>query len=152
MSYELVNAAARYTVEATTSGSDYLVTISAATSAGYTAGTYDWRARVSKAGDVYTVGTGRLTVNTSFASAADGRSPARQALEAIEATLAGRATSATEMYEIQTATGMRKLKYVPVADLLVLRDRYRMDVAAEDAAMRSAAGLQNPGRIFVRHV
>jgi hypothetical protein len=34
----------------------------------------------------------------------------------------------------------------------VLRDRYRMDVAAEDAAARAAAGLPNPGRIYVRHI
>ena len=39
-----------------------------------------------------------------------------------------------------------------VSELLTARDRYRIDVAREDAALRSAAGLSNPGRIYVRHV
>lgn len=148
LSYELVNAAQRYTITAAASGADHLATVSAATTGAYVAGTYDWRARVTKAGEVYTVGTGRITVPVSFGAAADARTQARRTLEAIEATLEGRATSATAEYEIAG----RKIRFIPLADLLVLRDRYRMDVAREDAATRSAAGLSNPGRIFVRHV
>lgn len=148
LSYELINSANRYTVTASASGSDHLVTISATTSAGYVAGAYDWRARVTKASEVYTVGTGRVTVAKSFATATDTRSQARSTLEAIETMLAGRATSAVEMYEIAG----RKLKYMLPSELLVLRDRYRMDVAREDAATRAAAGLPNPGRVYVRHI
>ena len=125
-----------------------MVNVSAATSAAYVAGTYDWRARVTKTTEVYTVGTGRITIKASFASALDARSSMRTALEAIEATLSGRTTSATAEYEIAG----RRLKYIPLPELLVLRDRYRIDVAREDAAARSAAGLPNPGRIQVRHV
>lgn len=152
LTYELVNSAQRYTVTAAASGSDHLVTISATATAAYASGTYTWRARVTKSDEVFTVGTGQLKVNVSFSNVADMRSQARRTLEAIEATLEGRATSATEMYEIQTpGGGMRKLKNVPVAELLTLRDRLRQDVAREDATARSAAGLPNPGRIFVRH-
>ena len=148
LTYELVNSAYRYTVTAAASGADHLVTIAAATSVGYVAGAYDWRARASKAGEVYTVGTGRVTIAKSFAAITDTRSQARRTLEAIEATLEGRSTSATAEYEIAG----RKMKFIPVTDLLVLRDRYRVDVAREDAATRAAAGLSNPGRIYVRHV
>jgi hypothetical protein len=148
LSYEFVNAAQRYTVTGSASGADHAVTISATTSATYVAGTYDWRARASKAGEVYTVGTGRTTVKASFAAATDARSQMRIALEAIEATLAGRTTSATAEYEIAG----RRLKFIPPSELLVLRDRYRMDVAREDAAANTAAGLSNPGRIYVRHI
>ena len=59
-----------------------------------------------------------------------------------------RSTSATAEYEIAG----RKLKFMSVPELLTARDRYRIDVAREDAALRSAAGLSNPGRIYVRHV
>lgn len=148
LSYELINSANRYAITAAASGADHLVTIAAATSAAYVAGAYDWRARVSKAGEVYTVGTGRVTVAKSFATATDTRSQARRTLEALEATLEGRSTSATAEYEIAG----RKLKYMSVPELLTARDRYRIDVAREDAAQRSAAGLSNPGRIYVRHV
>ena len=60
----------------------------------------------------------------------------------------GRSTSATAEYEIAG----RKLKFMSVSELLTASDRYRIDVAREDAALRSAAGLSNPGRIYVRHV
>lgn len=147
LSYELVKASTRIAITAAASGADHLVTISAAASAAYAAGMYDWRARVSKAGEVYTVGSGRVTVAGSFGSALDARSQARRILEAIEATLEGRATSATESYEIAG----RKMKFYTPEQLLVLRDRFRIEVQREDAAARSAAGLPHPGRVFVRH-
>ena len=148
LSYELIKASTRITITASASGADHLVNVSAATSVNYVAGNYDWRARVTKASEVYTVGYGRITISQSFSSAIDARSTARQALEAIEATLTGRGTAATAEYEIAG----RRLKYTPLPDLIKLRDRYRIDVAREDAALRSAAGLPNPGRIQVRHV
>jgi hypothetical protein len=67
-------------------------------------------------------------------------------LEAVNATLEGRATSATAEYEIAG----RKIKYIPMPELLTLRDRLRRDVAAEDAASDAAAGMPGKGRIYVR--
>ncbi len=148
IAYTLINAAGKIEIAGSASGDDFAVTVAAATSAGWTAGTYDWREQVSKAGEVYTTGSGRITVAPSFASNAtlDSRSAARRALEAIEAVLEGRASSAVAEYEIAG----RRLKYIPVADLLVLRDRYRAEVASEDAAANAAAGLPDRRRIFVR--
>lgn len=148
LSYELVKASTRYALSSSASGDKHLVGISAATSADYVAGDYDWRARVTKGPETYTVSTGRIRVKPSFATAIDARSNQRIALEAIEATLSGRATSATAEYEIAG----RRLKYIPLPELLTLRDRYRIDVAREDATLRAAAGLPNPGRIYVRHI
>ena len=148
LSYELINSTTRYTFSAAASGANHAVTIPAATSAGYIPADYDWRARVSKSGEVFTVATGRITVAANFGEVSDVRSQARRTLQAIEDTLEGRASSATAEYEIAG----RRMKYIPVSELLVLRDRYRMDVAREDAAQRSAAGLPNPGRIYVRHI
>ena len=42
------------------------------------------------------------------------------------------------------------MKHIPVAELLQLRDRYRADVAREDAATAVAAGLSDRRRVFVR--
>jgi hypothetical protein len=146
LSYTLVSAAQRYTFSATASGADHLVTVAATTTATWVAGTYTWRAQVSKAGEVYTVGTGSLTVRPSFATATDGRSHARRTLEAIEAVIEGRATSEVSYYMI----GGRQLRYIEPAQLLALRDRYRAEVAREDAAQRAAAGLPDRRRVFVR--
>jgi hypothetical protein len=147
LSYVLINAAAKISITASASGNDHAVTVPAATSAGYGAGTYDWRARVTLAGEVYTVGEGRITVKAAFGTATyDARSQARKTLEAIEATLEGRASSAVAEYEIAG----RRMKHIPVAELLQLRDRYRADVAREDAATAVAAGLSDRRRVFVR--
>lgn len=145
--YSFVNAAGVFSVAATASGALHLATITATASASILPGEYDWRAQASKAGEVYTVATGRCTVAPTFsARALDARSQARRSLQAIEDTIEGRAGSAVAEYEIAG----RRLKNIPISDLLVLRDRLRQDVAKEDSAAAIAAGLQPRGRIQVR--
>lgn len=146
LSYELVSAFQRYAFSATASGDDHEITVSAATTATWAPAAYDWRARVSRAGEVFTVGSGRITIAAAFGSAIDARSQARRSLEAIEATLEGRASSATAEYQISG----RQLKYIPIPELLALRDRLRQDVAAEESAARVGAGLGNSRRVYVR--
>lgn len=142
LAYELLKTSTRIAITAAASGDDHAVTVSATTSAAYTAGTYDWRAKVSKAGEVFTVGTGRITIQPVWSSASDRRSQARRTLEAIEAMLEGRASSAVAEYEIAG----RRLKNYSIPDLLTLRDRYRADVVRED----KAAGIGLGGRMYVR--
>lgn len=147
LSYTLINAAAKVTINATASGDDHAVTVSAATTAGYAAGSYDWRARVSRAGEVYTVGEGRITVRNAFSGTTfDARTHARKTLEAIEAVIEGRASSEVSYYMI----GNRQLRYMTPDELLTLRDKYRAEVTREDAATAVAAGLPDRRRVFVR--
>jgi len=146
LAYTLVSAAQRYTFTAAAQGDDFLVTVAAAITAGYAPGGYEYRGSVSKAGEVFTVASGRLSISPTFGAAVDARSPARRTLEAIEATLEGRASSSVAEYQIAG----RQMKYIPVSELLQLRDRYRHDVAGEDRAAQIAKGLGHPGRIFVR--
>lgn len=147
LAYVLINATAKISILASASGDDHAVTVAAATTAGYTAGAYDWVARASKSGQVFTVGSGRIAILPSLAaSTADLRTHARKVLEAIEAVLEGRASQDVLEYQIAG----RSLKRIPVADLLMLRDRYRAEVAREDAANRVALGLPDRRRVFVR--
>ena len=147
LSYTLINAAAKITINATASGDDHAVTVAAGTTAAYAAGTYDWRARVSRSGEVYTVGEGRLTVRNAYAAATfDARSHARKTLDAIEAVIENRASSAVAEYQIAG----RQLKNIPVSDLLSLRDKYRAEVKREEAATAVAAGLPDSRRVYVR--
>jgi hypothetical protein len=46
--------------------------------------------------------------------------------------------------------GLRQYMRADIPDLLVLRDRYRNEVANEDAAAKVAAGLDNPRNIGLR--
>ena len=147
LAYTFVNATARFAVGATAQGDDHLVDASATTTASWPAGDYEWRARVTRAADAFTVASGRMTVAPAFGTTPlDTRSSARRALEAVEATIEGRASSAVAEYEIAG----RRLKHIPFPELLALRDRLRVDVAREDAAERAAAGLAPRGRVMVR--
>ena len=145
LSYELVNAAQRLTFGSTAAGDDHLVNVPAATTAAWAPGGYTWRARAALSGEVFTVGSGQITVQPAFAAATDARSQAKRTLDAIDAVIEGRASSAVAEYSIAG----RSLKNIPVAELLMLRDRYARMVRDEDAAAGLATG-RNPGRIYVR--
>ena len=146
LSYELVNAAARISFGSTALDRDHLVGVPAATTAAWAPGAYTWRARVSQASEVYTVGGGQMQVQPAFATALDASSHARRTLEAINAVLEGRASSATAEYTIAG----RSLKYIPLPELLALQSSYERKVRSEETAAKLAAGLGNPGRIYVR--
>lgn len=147
LTYQLVNAAARITLTGTASDDDHLVQASATTTASWTSGDYAWRAQVSRAGEVFTVGEGRVTVRPSFSSGTqDTRSQARHALDNVNAYLANSNNLAAAEYEVAG----RKLKRHSLTDLWKHRDRLQAEVSREEAAARMAAGLPSSNRIFVR--
>lgn len=147
LSYTLINATSKITFSASTSGTDYLVNVAAATTAAWAAGSYSWRAQVSKAGEIYTVGSGTITVQPAFAaSTLDNRSFARIALANIEAYLQDSANLAASRYQIAG----RELQRHSFSDLLKARDKFRIEVAQEDAAAGLAAGLPDRRRVMVR--
>jgi hypothetical protein len=136
-------------VAAVASGDDHVLTATAATTAGWAAGTYTWVQYVTKAAERYTVASGELRIKADPASAAapyDDRSHARKVLAAIEAVIENRATSEEQEMSLQG----RQLKFIPIADLLVLRDRYLTEVRAEEAADRLTSGRRPRNRLFVR--
>lgn len=144
LAYEMVNATSRHTFAATSWGSDpaqHLIEVPASTTAAWAPGSYTWRARVSRAGQVITVDTGTMDVLPSFAAATDARSHAEKTLAAIEAYLERGDSHAAAQYEIAG----RSLRRHPIPDLLVLRDRYRAEVLRERQA--KSAGM---GRVLVQ--
>ncbi|MEN9885759.1 MAG: hypothetical protein RL758_337, partial [Pseudomonadota bacterium] len=147
LAYTLINASSKITLTSVGSGDSFTVNAASADTAAWSAGTYAWRAQVSKAGEVYTVGEGQLTVRPAFSAATlDTRSHARKALSAIEAYLENASNLAASEYQIAG----RQLRRFPLPELMAMRDRYRGEVAREDAAARLAAGLPDQRRIFVR--
>ncbi|MBU0752375.1 MAG: hypothetical protein KJ787_13965 [Gammaproteobacteria bacterium] len=150
LTYRFKNSSAGFEVVATASGDDYSVTVAAATTSGYASGTYSWQAQVSAAGEKFTVDTGTLVVDpnlfTGTASAAqDVRSHARKTLAAIESWIESRNPGVAE-YEIAG----RRMKYIPISDLLKMRQHYKAEVAAEDAREAIANGLGTGRKIQFR--
>ncbi len=146
LAYVLVSAAQRYTFGATASGDEHLVHVASSTTGAWAPARYAWRAKVSKAGDSFTVGEGQIEVANAFASAADPRSSARRMLEAVEAVIEGRATDGVDEYTIAG----RSIRVTPIPQLLALRSTLRVDVRREEAARRAAEGLAPAGRVMVR--
>lgn len=144
--WTLVSATSVYSVVSTANGASHLVTAAAGVTSGWTAGQYTWRTQAAKAGEVYTVGSGSLTIEPAFASATDARSMARRALDAVEAYLADPNNIAASQYQIAG----RELRKYDLADLWAHRDRLQMEVQREQAAQLAAAGLPDRRRVFVR--
>jgi hypothetical protein len=153
-SYQLSYALKRETssdaptvIVAAESGSEYQVTIAAATTAGLTPGQWRWDAYMTRSSDSarVRVGWGRLTVNANAATAtADPRSHAQKLLAQIEALLEGRALQDVNSYSIKD----RSLTKMTAEELTTWRDYYRREVNAEKIAERRRLG-QSTGRTTV---
>ena len=136
----------KLTLTATASGSDYAVTVTAATTAGYVAGTYTCSGRVSLAGEAYSLDTLPPTVTVLPDLAAqttyDARSTATKALAKIDAWLSGDKSFEVASYVIAD----RQIQNHPLPDLMALRSELRVEVQRETA---QAAGYDGR-KYFVR--
>lgn len=144
------------------SGDDHRVFVSSTTAATWTAGEYSCFAWVENlAGERHTVDpdvrseTGatsllvRLLPDPRQVTAYDGRSPARKALDAINA---GLETLGTNAHVQEYSIGNRMMKFSTRADLLVMRSQLASEVWREDNAAKMKAGLPNPRNVGVRLV
>lgn len=149
LSYTLINASTKITFTASASGADHLVTVAAATTAVWAAGTYTWLAVVTKALERYTVGQGSIVISPNLAAAStfDTRSNAKKTLDAVNTALESYGSRAyLHMYEIN---GRRQQFHTP-GEFLAFRSRLMAEVAREDNAVRIAAGLSPKNQIAVR--
>jgi len=117
-------------------GPSHLLGAEAAVTADWTPGKYWWQLRAQSGETVEVVDEGQLTVAADLAAVDgphDGRTHPERVLAAIEAVIEGRASMDQESYSINN----RSLSRTPIADLLVLRSKYKAEVLA---ARRVAAG------------
>lgn len=148
--YTLINGSSKITINASASGADHLVSVSALSSAAYAAGSYSWMARVTKATEVYTVDTGSMQVlpNLAALTTFDGRSHAKVMVEAIEAAIQGRASSV----QLRMAINNRSIEYLSPTELIKWLSFYRAEVAKEAQAETIRKTGHNPRNIGVRCV
>lgn len=122
-------------VTAAADGSAHVLALGAAETSAMTPGDYAYSLRVKSGGTVHEVEAGRLTLAPDLANLAAGsdtRSQARRTLDAIDAVIEKRASQDQEKYRINN----RELWRTPLADLLLLRDRYAFLVAREERKAR----------------
>lgn len=138
LTYYFENKDSSFSVLATASGTTYAITIAAATTATYRAGRYRWRARAVAAGVNTIVDDGYVDVTTDPAAAGayDFRSDARKMLDALNATLIGKASNDQLSMSIQG----RSLSRLTPSELLDWRDRIRNEVRGEEQADAAGAG------------
>lgn len=149
LAYYFRGAAGGLAATATASGTTHAITITAAQSAVLAPGRYAWEAYVTSGSVRHRVGGGTVLVTRNLAATPagfDARQHCEKVLDAIEAVIEGRATRDQQSYSIAG----RSLQRMPVADLIVLRDKYKFEVAELRRAERIAQGLGTKSRILVR--
>lgn len=148
LAYTFINATQKLTINAGASGADFLVSVSAATTAPYIAGTYSWMARVSKGTEIYTVdsGTTEILPNLATATTYDGRTHAKKMLEAIEAAYEGRAS----LTQMQLQINGRSVQEFSRQELITWRSYYKAEVAQQGEIESIGRTGHNPRHIKVR--
>jgi hypothetical protein len=143
------STASPISLTASESGNEYRVTVAAATTAGYTAGTYRWDAYMTRSSDNARVriGFGQLVVLPNRAtSTVDPRSHAQKVLAAIEALLEGRSTQDVNSYSIKD----RSLSKMTAEELVQWREYYRREVNREKINERVRLGKSTGRTMAVR--
>jgi hypothetical protein len=115
-------------LRATASGTAHLFAETAATTGGWAPGLYAVSIRATSGADIHELEAGQATIAADLVSVGsehDARGHAQRTLDAIEAVIEGRASKDQQSYQING----RSLVRTTIADLLMLRDRYKKEVA-----------------------
>lgn len=147
--YSIVNAAEQHSFASTTVDGAHKVVLDAAATGGYGAGEYFYQAVAKKDTSAYPVETGTLLVKPNFkdlTSGYDARPHVKKVLDAIEATLEGKASKDQARYII----GSRRLDRYTFEELLVLRDKYRAEWKAYQRAEKLKQGIGGRNVVLVR--
>lgn len=128
LTYTMVGTGGAFNFTGTAAGADFAVTVAAAVTVTWPAGTYQLTESVSKAGERFTLSSKSIRVleNLVGAVAGDKRSHCQKMLDSIEAWLESKAPTAA-LVEIAG----RKIQNYALVDLLALRSKYQFEVAQE---------------------
>lgn len=138
LTYHFSSVAGSFDAVGTADGTEHVFTVPAATSAAYKADRYRWVARATSGVLAYTVDQGWVDVvaNPASRTRGDSRSHARKVLDAIEATLEGRASSD----QMSISIAGRTISRISIPDLMLLRDRYRAEVRSVEQPAGTGRG------------
>jgi hypothetical protein len=120
----------KFALTATETTDDYIIEIPSATTAAYANGDFHWYAFITRTSDSerIAVDDGYAKIEIDFTDTnADHRSHAKKVLDAIEATIEGRASQDQMSYSIAG----RSLARMSIDDLMTFRNRYRAEYNEE---------------------
>lgn len=149
LKYRLINAANKYDITAAASGDDHLVTVTAATSAGYAAGIYTWTSWVEKTGERYTISNGTTLIKPNLAAQSAGydtRSHIKKTLDSIEAAVEGRATRT----DLRHMINGREVWHMSPEELIKWHSHYKQLYQQELQAEKIKNGLGTGRKILTR--
>lgn len=142
----LTNAQNTYNESATLSGDIYEIHFSSAKTANFVPGKYRYSIFEMQGSDRTTLQTGFIEVIPNFANVSDQRCHVEKVLDAIEATLEGKASLD---HETATING-RSIKRFTPEQLLFWRDKYRAEMASIKRKQAIEAGTPHNGIIRVK--
>jgi hypothetical protein len=148
-------AGAGVEAQAADTADGWRVTLTAQTTAGMAAGSWELQVVSTVDGAPVTTGRGSFTVRRSLAfsgtaGAFDDRSQAQKDLDAVEEAIRALTTGAQEYQIGALGAGGRKVRRADLAELIKWRDRLKADVTREKRAEIIAQGLGDPRRLYVR--
>jgi hypothetical protein len=138
-------------IASTPDGAQHVLTADAATTASWAPGRYTYTVRASCDGFVVDIDVGQIEVLPDPAAQSAGvdvRSHAQIVLDNIEAVIEKRATQDQARYTINN----RELWRTPIAELLLLRDRYAAIVAKERRKARGQSLFGQSVRIRFKDI
>ncbi|MBK8663251.1 MAG: hypothetical protein IPN18_16220 [Ignavibacteriales bacterium] len=141
------SAATRYTVTATANGSGFAFSIPAATSADYTAGNYKLHIYATLSDAKYFVGVQDVQILPNpFTATGDTREHNQKMLDAINATLEGRAV---QEYQSLAINGYSVTQLSP-SELMRWRSYYINELRKQANADRISSGKSPLNTVFVK--
>lgn len=146
----LINADNRYSFTGSDNGDGYhLVDVSGTTTGEWLQGTYMLRGFVSDGTDRYQVEEQIIEVLPDLSkhvSGFDARSHVKKVLDALEATIEGKASKDQSSYSIAG----RSISRMSPEELLTWRDKYKREYQSELSAQKLAKGMDSGNLIKVR--
>ncbi len=140
------STAANFTLTATESGNEYIISTSSTTS--YTLGNYNWISYITRSSDSARVKLeeGYVEIQDNYATTSNSvRSHAKKILDAVEAVLENRAS----MDQQSMSIAGRSLSRMSITDLMTFRDRYKAEYLKEVKIARIKNGLASGNTIKV---
>ena len=150
LTYAFVKADSQFTVTCVADGTDHYAEVSI-TESDQDPGVYRWQAYATSDDDTerYLVGSGTTEVFTNFSdqtSGYDPRTDAEKMLEALNATLVGKASQD----QLSLSIAGRSLSRMDSGALLKWRDTMKAEVRRERDAEKAAAGLDLGNKVRTR--
>ena len=127
----------------------HLFSLTAATTAAYEAGSYEFKLIIINGTDKFLLRSGSINIIEDFIAATGGidpRSQVKKTLDAINASILGVASKEESEYSIQG----KNLKRMDINSLILARGKYESFYKQEQDADRLKAGLQTRKKIYLR--